>query len=357
MIVASSEIAPVMKQAIVAIEDKRFFEHRGVDVRGIVRAVWQDVRNKKVVQGGSTITQQFVKNAYLTSKRSISRKLKEAALAWQLEQVWSKDRILTAYLNTIYFGNGAYGIERAAQVYFGHGASKLTLAEAALLAGIPRRPEPLQPGHRPEGGARAAARGAPGDARPAGHHLQRVPPGEPDAAAEAGGHPPARRPRAGAVLRRLRQAAARRPLRDAARSSAAGSNVKTTIDLAPPGARAEGDLEVAARARTGRPRRSSRSTRGTGACSRWSAARTTAQSQFNLAVQGERQPGSSFKPFVLATALEQGISPSTVLRVEAGDDLPRRPQLVRPQLRGLEPRLDRPDDGDGRTRTTRCTRS
>ena len=121
-IVSSDQIAAVMKQAIVAIEDKRFFEHRGVDVRGIARAVWQDVRNKKVVQGGSTITQQFVKNAYLTSKRSISRKLKEAALAWQLDQVWSKDRILTNYLNTIYFGNGAYGIERAAQIYFGHGA-------------------------------------------------------------------------------------------------------------------------------------------------------------------------------------------------------------------------------------------
>ena len=102
-IIPSDEISPVMKQAIVAIEDKRFFEHRGVDVRGIVRAVWQDVRNKSVVQGGSTITQQFVKNTYTNNQRSIARKLREAALAWQLEQRWSKDRILTAYLNTIYF--------------------------------------------------------------------------------------------------------------------------------------------------------------------------------------------------------------------------------------------------------------
>src|SRR5262249_12924489 len=129
----------------VAIEDKRFFQHRGVDVRGILRAVWQDVRNKKVVQGGSTITQQFVKNAYLTSKRSLSRKLKEAALAWQLDQIWSKDRILTAYLNPIYFGNGASGVERAAQVYFGHGASVLTLSEASLLAGIPSDPSAYNP--------------------------------------------------------------------------------------------------------------------------------------------------------------------------------------------------------------------
>ena len=85
VLVDSNDIAPVMKQAIVAIEDHRFFEHRGVDIHGILRAVWQDVRNKKVVQGGSTITQQFVKNTYVKSNRTISRKLKEAALAWQLE--------------------------------------------------------------------------------------------------------------------------------------------------------------------------------------------------------------------------------------------------------------------------------
>ena len=102
-----------MKHAIVAIEDKRFYEHRGVDVRGMVRALWADVSNQGTVQGGSTITQQFVKNAYLTNQKSIGRKLIEAALAWQLEQKWTKDRILTAYLNTIYFGNGAYGVEQA----------------------------------------------------------------------------------------------------------------------------------------------------------------------------------------------------------------------------------------------------
>ena len=150
VLIDSNDIAPVMKQAIVAIEDRRFFEHRGVDIHGILRAVWQDVRNKKVVQGGSTITQQFVKNTYVKSNRTISRKLKEAALAWQLEQVWPKDRILTAYLNTIYFGNGAYGIEQASRVYFGHGASSLTLAEAALLAGIPSDPSLYNPVTNPK---------------------------------------------------------------------------------------------------------------------------------------------------------------------------------------------------------------
>ena len=96
VIVASDEIAPLMKHAIIAVEDKRFFEHRGVDVRAIGRAVWADIRQKGVVQGGSTITQQFVKNRYVHNERSVARKLKEAALAWQLEQRWSKDRILTA---------------------------------------------------------------------------------------------------------------------------------------------------------------------------------------------------------------------------------------------------------------------
>src|SRR5213080_2924277 len=134
-----------MKQAIVAIEDKRFYEHRGVDLRGIMRAIWADVRGGGAVQGGSTITQQFVKNTYTKNQRSIARKLREAALAWQLEQQWSKDRILTAYLNTIYFGNGAYGIEQAARVYFGHSADMLTLPEAALLAGIPSDPSLYDP--------------------------------------------------------------------------------------------------------------------------------------------------------------------------------------------------------------------
>jgi penicillin-binding protein 1A len=144
-IVPSSRISPLVKQAIVAIEDQRFYEHRGVDVRGIARAVWADIRSNRVVQGGSTITQQFVKNAIVTSEQSITRKLKEAALAWQLEQRWSKDRILTAYLNTIYFANGAWGIAQASETYFGKRPLDLNLAEAALLAGIPQDPSLYDP--------------------------------------------------------------------------------------------------------------------------------------------------------------------------------------------------------------------
>ena len=145
VLVQSDQISPWIKQAIVATEDRRFFEHRGIDIRGMGRALLADIEHKSAVQGGSTITQQFVKNELTGADRSITRKLKEATLAWQLEQNWSKDQILTAYLNTIYFANGAYGIERAARTYFGHNALKLTLPEAALLAGIPEDPSRYDP--------------------------------------------------------------------------------------------------------------------------------------------------------------------------------------------------------------------
>ena len=136
-----------MRQAIVSVEDQRFFDHDGIDIRGVARALWADIRSQAIVEGGSTITQQFVKNAYIRNERTLARKVREAALAWQLEQRWSKDRILTAYLNTIYFGNGAYGIQQAARTYFKKSAKDLELHEAALLAGMPGGPGALRPRH------------------------------------------------------------------------------------------------------------------------------------------------------------------------------------------------------------------
>ena len=145
VLVQGDDISPWIKQAIVAVEDRRFYEHRGIDIRGMGRALVADIEHKSAVQGGSTITQQFVKNELTGADRSITRKLKEAALAWQLEQRWKNDRIPTAYLNTIYFANGTYGVERAARTYFHHGANKLTLPQAALLAGIPEDPTRYDP--------------------------------------------------------------------------------------------------------------------------------------------------------------------------------------------------------------------
>ena len=225
VLVGWNDISPWMKHAIVDVEDKRFYEHRGVDLHGIMRAVWADVRNKSTVQGGSTITQQFVKNSLVHNERTISRKLKEAALAWQLEsgpRHWSKTRILTAYLNTIYLGNGAYGVETASKAYFGHSAKTLTLPEAALLAGIPADPSRWDPVTHPRA-AKARRRIVLLTMLRAGtHHACGLRAREQGAAAEARGRAGAGRPEPeGAVLHELRQAAARRRATGRPRSSAA----------------------------------------------------------------------------------------------------------------------------------------
>ena len=160
MIVTPSRIPQIVKEAVVSIEDKRFQTNSGVDVRGIARAFVQDILHKGSVQGASTIEQQFIKNALQAqSHRTIFEKLREAALAYQLSHKWSKEKIVTAYLNTIYFGNGAYGIEAAAQTYFGHDVNHLGCGtpshelcvqqlqpwEAALLAGIIQDPSAYDP--------------------------------------------------------------------------------------------------------------------------------------------------------------------------------------------------------------------
>ena len=309
ILVGTADIAPIMQQAIVAVEDKRFYEHRGVDLRGIGRAVWADITSKSVVQGGSTITQQFVKNSCVTTQRTISRKLKEAALAWQLEQRWKKLRILTAYLNTIYFGNGAYGIQRAAQTYFNTTAARLTLPEAALLAGIPADPSRFDPVTNPTS---AKARRL---------EVLKVMLAQ------------------GEISQRDMRRAARTPLPKAAdvrlpgiegpapyfvnyvkqqlieqygtrRVFGGGLDVQSTIDLRLQ-KYARQAIESILKEPNG-PSAALVSIRpSTGEVVAMYGGDNFRQSQFNLAVQGERQAGSSFKPFVLATALKEGVSPAT----------------------------------------------
>jgi penicillin-binding protein 1A len=307
VLVPSSRISAWVKLAIVATEDRRFYEHRGVDLRGMGRALVADIEHKSAVQGGSTITQQFVKNELTGADRSVTRKLKEAALAWQLEQNWSKDHILTAYLNTIYFGNGAYGIERAARTYFGHNALKLTLPQAALLAGIPEDPSRYDPvAHprtararrrlvlrlmlqqkdiTPETFRRAAQAPMP---KPENVHLSGV---------------MGQSPYFGEYVKSqlIDQFGAKRVF-------GGGFRVHTTINL---------KLQRLAREAIDKWLPSPDGPQAAlvainpqnGAVVAMYGGRSFHTSQFNLAVQGERQPGSSFKPFVLATALNQGISP------------------------------------------------
>jgi penicillin-binding protein 1A len=142
---SSEQIPQLVKDATVAVEDQRFYEHHGVDFTGVMRAVVENVRAGQIVQGGSTITSQLIKNAYLDTEQTYTRKLREAVLSWQMEDNWSKDRILTEYLNTIYYGAGAYGIEAAARTFFHKKAKDLTLKEAALLAALPRFPPQYSP--------------------------------------------------------------------------------------------------------------------------------------------------------------------------------------------------------------------
>jgi penicillin-binding protein 1A len=307
VLVRSERISPWIKQAIVATEDRRFFEHRGIDIRGMGRALWADIRHKAAVQGGSTITQQFVKNELTGADRSVTRKLKEAALAWQLEQKWTKDRILTAYLNTIYFGNGAYGVERAARTYFGHNALKLTLPEAALLAGIPADPTRYDPVAHPEAAKQRRAivlrlmlqqhvitaqryRRAVNAPMPKPEHVHLS-----GVIGQA--------PYFGEYVKQqlIDQLGAKRVF-------GGGYRVHTTINL---------HLQRLAREAIDRWLPSPDGPQAAlvainpsnGAVVAMYGGRSFHASQFNLAVQGERQPGSSFKPFVLATALEEGISP------------------------------------------------
>src|SRR5919198_1504337 len=317
ILLRSDQISPLMKQAIVAIEDKRFYEHRGVDLRGILRAVWVDIRGGGAVQGGSTNTQQVVKNTYTKDQRSIARKLKEAALAWQLEQRWSKDRILTAYLNTIYFGNGAYGVEQAAQTYFHHGAGpgKLTLWEAALLAGIPEDPAAYDPATNQK--AARARRNLvlkemfdQGDITHAVYvDATRRPIPKPQSIHLPGDQGPAQY-----FANYVKQQLVDRY--GSGRVFGGGLKVYTTIDL---------KLQKMARTSIGKwltnpsgptaalvaidPRN--------GRVLAMFGGNNFRKSQFNLAVQGERQAGSSFKPFVLATALKEGVAPSTTFVAKA----------------------------------------
>ena len=138
-------IPDYLKQAAIATEDRKFYEHAGVDLRGILRAIIRDIRAGEFVEGASTITQQLAKTLFLTPRKSIMRKLKEAFLAFQIERRYTKDEILELYLNQVYFGSGAYGVEAAARTFFGKPANELTLAECALIAGMPKSPSRYSP--------------------------------------------------------------------------------------------------------------------------------------------------------------------------------------------------------------------
>jgi penicillin-binding protein 1A len=144
------QMTPWLSKATVAIEDRRFYEHGGVDYVGIARAAWKDITAGEAIQGGSTLTQQLVGNLYTGREKTIQRKIKEACLAIKLARKWPKNKILDEYLNTVYYGNHAYGVEAASQTYFARHAKNLSLVQAALLAGLPQAPSVYDPFHDPQ---------------------------------------------------------------------------------------------------------------------------------------------------------------------------------------------------------------
>ena len=151
------DLPPYLPKAFVAIEDKRFYDHNGVDPIGMSRALLRDIAGGGGIEGGSTLTQQLAKNLFLTQERTLSRKIQEAILAFWLERRYSKDQILELYLNRVYFGSGAYGVEAAAQKYFGKSARFVTLSEAAVLAGLMKSPTKLAPNRNLKGANERAA--------------------------------------------------------------------------------------------------------------------------------------------------------------------------------------------------------
>src|SRR4026208_2083160 len=152
-----AQIPKSLREAVLATEDSRFYSHHGVDPMGIARAVYQNFRRGRIVEGGSTITQQLATVLFLTPDKSLERTLQEAVLALELERRYSKDRIIEMYLNQIYFGHGAFGVEAAARTFFGKSVTELSLSEATLLAGLPKAPSTYSPFEHPEAAKRRRA--------------------------------------------------------------------------------------------------------------------------------------------------------------------------------------------------------
>ena len=301
------ELPPYVPQAFLAIEDQRFYEHGGVDRQAILRAAAQNILKMRTVQGGSTITQQLCKNLFLTPDRSVHRKLQEMILAGRVERVLSKDEILELYLNRVYLGAQAYGVDAAARRYFGKGAHDLTLAEAAMLGGLPKAPSSNAPNDNFD---RAKARQhlvlqAMADAKfisqqqadaawteqvkivPAGH-IESVMGYVFDLAADQA------KKLAGDKTPDMVVRVTVDPAFQMAASKAINADLPATKKGAPQlqSALVSIDTNGAIRALVG--------------------GRSYDDSKFNRATQAKRQPGSSFKTFVYATAFEEGLDPDTV---------------------------------------------
>ncbi len=314
-VVPLSRISSWMPRATVAIEDRRFYDHSGVDAEGIARAVVRDVQAGKVVEGGSTITQQLVRNLYISRERTVERKLKEACLAVKLDHAWSKDRVLASYLNSVYYGHLAYGIEAAAQTYFSKTAKSLTLGESALLAGLTQAPSAYDPFVEP---AKALARrNQVLDAMLAQGVITRA---DHDRAARQR----VLRLKPGNLYREIREPYFFGYVRDelirrygAETVRSGGLRVYTTI--VPRWQRLAQQAIRSTLTEPNDPAAALISIDPASGAIRAMAAVIPGRrnNQFNLLSQARRQPGSTFKTFVLTAAVEQKIDPDATYYVSA----------------------------------------
>ncbi len=304
--VALKDLPPYLPKAFIAIEDRRFYSHYGVDPIGIGRALVTNVLHRGVSQGGSTLTQQLAKNLFLTQERTLQRKLQEVELALWLERKHSKSEILELYLNRVYFGSGAYGVEAAAQKYFGKSAKTVTVAEAAMLAGLVQSPSRLAPNRNPEGAEKRAQTVLAAMAN--ANFIT-------DAQAQASiGHPSYNVRAAGAGTVNYVADWIGEVLDDLVGQIDQNIVVETSIDPKLQ-AIAEASIidELAAKSvKFNVSQGALVAMTPDGAVRAMVGGRNYAESQYNRAVTAKRQPGSAFKPFVYLTAIEAGLTPETI---------------------------------------------
>ncbi len=304
--VTLKELPPYLPKAFIAIEDRRFYDHFGVDPVGIGRAIVRNLTSRGGLQGGSTLTQQLAKNLFLTQERTASRKIQEAILALWLERNYSKTEILELYLNRVYFGSGAYGVEAAAQRYYGKSARQVSLAEAAVLAGLVQAPSRLAPNRNPD-----AAQNRAELVIAAMSELGFITPGMTKTALGA----PAQAARSnGAGSANYAADYVMDVLDDYVGTIETDVIVTTTIDPAMQQAAERALVDEL----NGKGQRYAVSQGAMvamepgGALKALVGGRNYDASQFNRATAAHRQPGSAFKPFVYLTALERGLGPDSV---------------------------------------------
>jgi penicillin-binding protein 1A len=300
------ELPSYVPKAFIAIEDRRFYEHYGVDPFGIARAMVANILHRGVAQGASTITQQLAKNLFLTQERTVHRKLQEMLLALWLERKFSKTQILELYLNRVYFGSGAYGIEQAAQRYFGKSAKQMSLPEAALLAGLVKSPSRLAPTRNFDGAEQRAhiVLATMADVGFISRASEKV----------ALAHPPHIAAQAGNGSINYVADWVMDAINDVLGHVDEDLVVKTTIDSGLQAGAEQALVEELAQrgAKNGVSQGALVAMTPDGAVRAMIGGRNYGESQFNRAVAAKRQPGSAFKPFVYLTALEHGLTPDTV---------------------------------------------